>query len=61
MIDAPGVLYNGECCVEAPWHYAQRILWLPIVPLLMLIGLATWIAGIIAGRDKEKRTDSGIS
>ena len=62
MIDAPGVLINGECCTEAPWHYIQRVLWLPVVPLLTLVSLAIWVVAVIVGlyrRIRIKPTGSG--
>ncbi|WP_139159588.1 hypothetical protein [Asticcacaulis taihuensis] len=37
MIDAPGVIYRGVCCIEAPWHFFQHLIWFPIAPLLLLL------------------------
>ena len=44
MIDAPGVLYKGVCCIEAPWHFFQHLIWFPIAPVLLLFGIIAAIS-----------------
>jgi hypothetical protein len=46
MIDAPGVFYEGVCCVEAPWHFFQRLIWFPIAPFLLFFSA---VAAILSG------------
>jgi len=47
MIDAPGILYQGVCCIEAPWHFFQRLIWFPIGPVLLLFSAVAAVLALL--------------